>query len=66
MFDRLQNNRKEWKALADVHEEKVKALEQQQQQQQERTAAKEGLGPAAPRWDWRALASHQVRVRAQD
>lgn len=50
MFDRLQNNRKEWKALADVHEEKVKALEEQQHQ--ERTAAKEGLGPAAPRWDW--------------
>ncbi|XP_019513646.1 PREDICTED: rod cGMP-specific 3',5'-cyclic phosphodiesterase subunit beta [Hipposideros armiger] len=39
MFDRLQNNRKEWKALADVHEEKVKALEEQQHQ--ERTAAKE-------------------------
>lgn len=44
MFDRLQNNRKEWQALADAHEE-VKALGQQQQQE---TAAKKGLGPAAP------------------
>lgn len=50
MFDRLQNNRKEWKALADVHEE-VKALEQQQQE----TAAKKGLGPAVLRWDGHGL-----------
>uniref|UniRef100_A0A5F9DBK8 PDEase domain-containing protein n=1 Tax=Oryctolagus cuniculus TaxID=9986 RepID=A0A5F9DBK8_RABIT len=26
MFDRLQNNRKEWKTLADEYEAKVKAL----------------------------------------
>lgn len=51
MFNRLQNNRKEWKALADVHEE-VKALEQQQQQE---TAAKKGLGPAALCWDGHGL-----------
>lgn len=43
MFERLQNNRKEWKALADEHEEKVKALEEKQQQE-DRTAAKKGLG----------------------
>uniref|UniRef100_A0A8C3VVK7 Phosphodiesterase n=1 Tax=Catagonus wagneri TaxID=51154 RepID=A0A8C3VVK7_9CETA len=39
MFDRLQNNRKEWKALADEYEAKVKALEDEQQKE-ERTAAK--------------------------
>lgn len=43
MFERLQNNRKEWKALADEHEEKVKALEEKKQQE-DRTAAKKGLG----------------------
>ncbi|KAI4542630.1 hypothetical protein MG293_006756 [Ovis ammon polii] len=37
MFDRLQNNRKEWKALADEYEAKVKALEEGQK---EATAAK--------------------------
>ena len=44
MFDRLQNNRKEWKALADEYEAKVKALEEEKQQQEERTTAKKGLG----------------------
>lgn len=44
MFDRLQNNRKEWKALADEHEAKVKALEEEKQQQEERTTTKKGLG----------------------
>lgn len=42
MFERLQNNRKEWKALADEHEEKVKALEEKKQQ--DGMAAKKGLG----------------------
>lgn len=56
MFDRLQNNRKEWKALADAHEEKMKALEEEKQQQQERTAAKKGLGP----WRHRACRAHRV------
>uniref|UniRef100_A0A8C9JU01 Phosphodiesterase n=1 Tax=Panthera tigris altaica TaxID=74533 RepID=A0A8C9JU01_PANTA len=42
MFDRLQNNRKEWKALADEYEAKVKALEEEKQQQEERTTAKKG------------------------
>lgn len=43
MFDRLQNNRKEWKALADEYEAKLKALEEKQE---ERTGAKKGLGSA--------------------
>lgn len=38
MFERLQNNRQEWKALADEHEEKVKALEEKQ----EKVEAKRG------------------------
>lgn len=44
MFDRLQNNRKEWKALADEYEAKLKALEEEKQQQEDRTTAKKGLG----------------------
>ncbi|XP_057358068.1 rod cGMP-specific 3',5'-cyclic phosphodiesterase subunit beta isoform X1 [Manis pentadactyla] len=39
MFERLQNNRREWKALADAYEAKVKALAQQEE---ERTTAKKG------------------------
>uniref|UniRef100_A0A8C2QWE8 Phosphodiesterase n=1 Tax=Capra hircus TaxID=9925 RepID=A0A8C2QWE8_CAPHI len=55
MFDRLQNNRKEWKALADEYEAKVKALEEGQK---EATAAKKGLGstPASTRPRGPALA----------
>jgi rod cGMP-specific 3',5'-cyclic phosphodiesterase subunit beta len=45
MFDRLQNNRKEWKALADQYEAKVKALEEEKEKE-ERVAAKKGLGPS--------------------
>uniref|UniRef100_A0A8D2KPI9 PDEase domain-containing protein n=2 Tax=Urocitellus parryii TaxID=9999 RepID=A0A8D2KPI9_UROPR len=33
MFDRLQNNRKEWKALADEHEAKMKALEKKEEEE---------------------------------
>lgn len=44
MYDRLQNNRKEWKALADEYEAKVKALEEEKKEEG-RTAAKKGLGP---------------------
>lgn len=40
MFERLQNNRREWKALADAYEAKVKALAQQEE---ERTTAKKGV-----------------------
>uniref|UniRef100_A0A8D2D025 Phosphodiesterase n=1 Tax=Sciurus vulgaris TaxID=55149 RepID=A0A8D2D025_SCIVU len=53
MFDRLQNNRKEWKALADEHEAKVKALEEEQQQQESVAAKKVGTeicnGDLAPK-----------------
>lgn len=51
MFDRLQNNRKEWKALADEYEAKVKALEEEKKEE-DRVAAKKGLGPSE---DWDAL-----------
>ncbi|XP_027705446.1 rod cGMP-specific 3',5'-cyclic phosphodiesterase subunit beta [Vombatus ursinus] len=40
MFDRLQNNRKEWKALADEHEAKVKALEEDKKKEDGEIAAK--------------------------
>nr|AAH62209.1 Pde6b protein [Mus musculus] len=40
MFDRLQNNRKEWKALADEYEAKVKALEEEKKKEEDRVAAK--------------------------
>ncbi|XP_044537735.1 rod cGMP-specific 3',5'-cyclic phosphodiesterase subunit beta [Gracilinanus agilis] len=40
MFDRLLNNRKEWKALADEYEAKVKALEEEKKTQEERNVAK--------------------------
>ncbi|KAK2115142.1 hypothetical protein P7K49_005768 [Saguinus oedipus] len=43
MFDRLQNNRKEWKALADEYEAKMKALEEKKQE--DRVEAKKGLAP---------------------
>ncbi|XP_011826301.1 PREDICTED: rod cGMP-specific 3',5'-cyclic phosphodiesterase subunit beta isoform X2 [Mandrillus leucophaeus] len=50
MFDRLQNNRKEWKALADEYEAKVKAVEEEKKEE-ERVALKKGTeicngGPA--------------------
>ena len=40
MLDGITNNRKEWKALADEYDAKVKALEEEKQKQQ---AAKQGL-----------------------
>nr|ANV21100.1 cone cGMP-specific 3',5'-cyclic phosphodiesterase subunit alpha' [Amia calva] len=43
MFDGLQNNRVHWKALADVHEEKVKAIEEEKKKQEE-AAKKDGDG----------------------
>lgn len=51
MYDRLQNNRKEWKALADEYEAKVKALEEEKKEEG-RTATKKGLGPTE---DWDGL-----------
>lgn len=47
MLERLQNNRQNWKALADEHEERVRALEEEKQQ--ERTVDKKGLGRGAGR-----------------
>lgn len=41
MLERLQDNRRHWKALADEHEERVRALEEERQQE-ERTVAKKG------------------------
>ncbi|XP_036900829.1 rod cGMP-specific 3',5'-cyclic phosphodiesterase subunit alpha isoform X5 [Sturnira hondurensis] len=41
MLDGITNNRKEWKALADEYDAKVKALEEEKQKQQ---AAKQGHG----------------------
>lgn len=40
MLDGITNNRKEWKALADEYEAKMKALEEEKQKQQ---AAKQGV-----------------------
>lgn len=42
MLDGITNNRKEWKALADEYDAKMKALEEEKQKQQ---AAKQGLCP---------------------
>jgi hypothetical protein len=39
MLDGITNNRKEWKALADEYEARMKALEEEKQQKQE---AKQG------------------------
>uniref|UniRef100_A0A7N4PJX5 Phosphodiesterase n=1 Tax=Sarcophilus harrisii TaxID=9305 RepID=A0A7N4PJX5_SARHA len=44
MFDRLQNNRKEWKALADEYEAKVKALEEEKKKEEEKPVAKKAVG----------------------
>ncbi|XP_014388954.1 PREDICTED: rod cGMP-specific 3',5'-cyclic phosphodiesterase subunit beta [Myotis brandtii] len=51
MLERLQNNRQEWKALADEHEARVRALEEEKQQEERTTARKGGTeicngGPA--------------------
>ncbi|KAM6469367.1 rod cGMP-specific 3',5'-cyclic phosphodiesterase subunit beta isoform 1-T1 [Liasis olivaceus] len=43
MYERLLNNRKEWKALADVYEAKVAALQEEQKKKEQKTAA-----PQAP------------------
>ncbi|XP_028568762.2 rod cGMP-specific 3',5'-cyclic phosphodiesterase subunit beta [Podarcis muralis] len=42
MYDRLLNNRKEWKALADEYDEKMKALEEKQKKEEEKVAASRG------------------------
>ncbi|XP_060233194.1 rod cGMP-specific 3',5'-cyclic phosphodiesterase subunit alpha isoform X2 [Meriones unguiculatus] len=45
MLDGITNNRKEWKALADEHEAKVKALEEEKQKQQAAKQAASGNQP---------------------
>lgn len=59
MLERLQNNRQEWKALAEEHEARVRALEEEQQQE-ERTAARKGLGPGS-----RAGTGYPVRASGE-
>ncbi|MGH0167284.1 UNVERIFIED_CONTAM: hypothetical protein FKN15_002276 [Acipenser sinensis] len=39
MFDRIQNNRKEWKALQDIHEAKVAAIEEEKKKKEEAAAS---------------------------
>uniref|UniRef100_H3ALJ8 PDEase domain-containing protein n=1 Tax=Latimeria chalumnae TaxID=7897 RepID=H3ALJ8_LATCH len=46
MLDGLLNNRKEWKALADVYEAKMKALEEEKKKAEEALAAKACSSPA--------------------
>ncbi|XP_040129753.1 rod cGMP-specific 3',5'-cyclic phosphodiesterase subunit alpha isoform X3 [Ictidomys tridecemlineatus] len=45
MLDGITNNRKEWKALADEYEAKMKALEEEKQKQQEAQQAASGNQP---------------------
>ncbi|KAJ7335288.1 hypothetical protein JRQ81_013229 [Phrynocephalus forsythii] len=42
MYDRLLNNRKEWKALADVYDAKMKTLEEQQKKEDEKMVDSKG------------------------
>lgn len=54
MLDGITNNRKEWKALADEYDTKVKGLEEEKQKQQ---AANQGLwkgedGGSQPHTHW--------------
>ncbi|MGH0164613.1 UNVERIFIED_CONTAM: hypothetical protein FKN15_047509 [Acipenser sinensis] len=39
MFDRIQNNRKEWKALQDIHEAKVAAIDEEKKKKEEAAAS---------------------------
>lgn len=63
MFDQLQNNRKEWKALADEHEAKMKALEEEKEEEEESVVAKKGLGPGQPGAGTRLTPDKAVRLR---
>ncbi|XP_058853168.1 rod cGMP-specific 3',5'-cyclic phosphodiesterase subunit alpha-like isoform X2 [Acipenser ruthenus] len=47
MFDRIQNNRKEWKALQDIHEAKVAAIEEEKKKKEE-AAASTAMAQQAP------------------
>nr|XP_014435027.1 rod cGMP-specific 3',5'-cyclic phosphodiesterase subunit beta isoform X1 [Pelodiscus sinensis] len=42
MYDGLLNNRKEWKALADEYDAKMKVLEEERKKEEEKKAAKQG------------------------
>ncbi|XP_072848043.2 rod cGMP-specific 3',5'-cyclic phosphodiesterase subunit beta [Pogona vitticeps] len=42
MYERLLNNRKEWKALADLYDAKMKALEEEQKKEEEKTIDSKG------------------------
>lgn len=42
MYDRLLNNRKEWKSLADEYDEKLKALEEAKKEEEKRLVANRG------------------------
>lgn len=44
MYDRILNNKKEWKALADEYEAKMKALEEEKQKKLGIQPAKPGMG----------------------
>ncbi|KAG8504497.1 Rod cGMP-specific 3',5'-cyclic phosphodiesterase subunit alpha [Galemys pyrenaicus] len=49
MLDGITNNRKEWKALADEYDEKMKALEEEKQKQQAATQGlQKGVGKLYP------------------
>lgn len=45
MLDGLLNNRKEWKALADEYEAKMKTIEEEKKKKEEELAAKKGVQP---------------------
>ncbi|CAM4675698.1 unnamed protein product [Lepidochelys kempii] len=42
MYERLLNNRKEWKALGDEYDAKMKALEEEKKKEEEKMAAQQG------------------------
>uniref|UniRef100_A0A674K2G6 Phosphodiesterase n=1 Tax=Terrapene triunguis TaxID=2587831 RepID=A0A674K2G6_9SAUR len=42
MYERLLNNRKEWKALGDEYDAKMKVLEEEKKKEEEKMAAKQG------------------------
>lgn len=46
MYDGILNNRKEWKALQEAYEAKLKAAEEAAQAKAEAEAAKKGLAEA--------------------
>lgn len=45
MLDGLLNNRKEWKALADEYESKMKVIEEEKKKKEDELATKKGVWP---------------------